>query len=88
MTSAAAAPSTQNATYIIGHRNPDADAVCSSIAYAAYKEARGESGYIAARCGNSNARIDTILQRFRQPLPLYLSDVTPRVRDLIHQTSV
>ncbi|HOY53082.1 MAG TPA: putative manganese-dependent inorganic diphosphatase [Opitutaceae bacterium] len=83
MTSAAAAPNTPNATYIIGHRNPDADAVCSSIAYAAYKEARGESGYIAARCGNSNARIDTILQRFRQPLPLYLSDVTPRVRDLM-----
>ena len=83
MTPAAAAPNTPNATYIIGHRNPDADAVCPSIAYAAYKEARGESGYIAARCGNSNARIDTILQPFRQPLPLYLSDVTPRVRDLM-----
>jgi manganese-dependent inorganic pyrophosphatase len=71
------------ATYIIGHRNPDTDAICSAIAYAAYKEARGEKGYIAARCGNSNARIDTVLQRFHQPLPLYLSDVTPRVRDVM-----
>ena len=69
--------------YIIGHRNPDADSICSAIAYAAFKEARGEHGYIAARCGNSNARIDTILSRFRQPLPLYLSDVSPRVRDLM-----
>jgi manganese-dependent inorganic pyrophosphatase len=70
-------------TYIIGHRNPDADAICSAMAYAAFKEARGEHGYIAARCGNSNARIDTILGRFHQPLPHYVSDVTPRVRDLM-----
>ena len=70
-------------TFVIGHRNPDADAICSAIAYAAFKEARGEAGYVPARCGNSNARIDAILARFRQPLPLYLSDVTPRVRDLM-----
>ncbi len=70
-------------TYVVGHRNPDADAICSAIAYTAYKEARGERGYVAARCGNSNARIDTILARFHQSLPHYLSDVSPRVRDLM-----
>ncbi len=70
-------------TYVVGHRNPDADAICSAIAYAAFKEARGEKGYVAARCGNSNARIDTILARFQQPLPHYLSDVSPRVHDLM-----
>ncbi|HUL54085.1 MAG TPA: putative manganese-dependent inorganic diphosphatase [Opitutaceae bacterium] len=70
-------------TYVIGHKNPDADAICSALAYAALKQARGEPGYVAARCGNSNARIDAILARFHQPLPLYLSDVTPRVRDLM-----
>lgn len=75
--------SAADTTYVIGHRNPDADAICSAIAYAAYKEARGEHGYIAARCGNSNARIDSILERFHQPLPLYLNDVTPRVRDVM-----
>jgi len=79
-----AAPSA-NKTYIIGHRNPDADAICSAIAYAALKEAQGEAGYEAARCGNSNARIDTILNRFQQPLPVYLSDVTPRVRDVMSE---
>jgi manganese-dependent inorganic pyrophosphatase len=79
------APATAPAapTYVVGHKNPDADAICSAIAYAALKEARGERGYLPARCGNSNARIDTILQRFRQPLPLYLSDVSPRVHDLM-----
>jgi manganese-dependent inorganic pyrophosphatase len=70
-------------TYVIGHKNPDADAICSAIAYAALKEARGDLGFVAARCGNSNARIDTILARFHHPLPVYLSDVTPRVRDLM-----
>lgn len=70
-------------TYVVGHRNPDADAICSAIAYTAYKHARGERGYIAARCGNSNARIDTILARFKQPLPYYLTDVYPRVSDLM-----
>lgn len=70
-------------TFVVGHKNPDADAICSAIAYTAYKEARGERGYVAARCGNSNARIDTILARFRQSLPYYLSDVSPRVHDLM-----
>jgi manganese-dependent inorganic pyrophosphatase len=70
-------------TYVVGHRNPDADAICSAIAYAAFKEARGDKGYVAARCGNSNARIDTILRRFQQPLPHYLSDVSPRVHLLM-----
>jgi manganese-dependent inorganic pyrophosphatase len=79
----APATSTLSPTYVVGHRNPDADAICSAIAYAAFKEARGERGYIAARCGNSNARIDTILARFHQPLPHYLSDVSPRVHDLM-----
>lgn len=69
--------------YVIGHRNPDADAICSAIGYAAFKEATGESGYLAARCGNSNARIDTILRLFDLPLPKFIGDVTPRVRDIM-----
>ena len=35
--------------YIIGHKNPDADSICSAIAYAAFKAQRGETGYVAAR---------------------------------------
>jgi len=88
MPTAPAAPITpiqpvQGITYVIGHKNPDADAICSAIAYAAFKEQRGDKGFIAARCGNSNARIDTILKRFNQSLPIYLSDVSPRVHDLM-----
>jgi len=70
-------------TFVVGHKNPDADSICSAVAYAAFKEARGEKGYVAARCGNSNARIDAILARFHTPLPLYLADVHPRVQDVM-----
>ncbi len=76
-------PGRTGPTYVIGHKNPDADSICSAIAYAAFKVARGESDHLAARCGNSNARIDAILERFHHPLPVYLSDVSPRVRDLM-----
>ncbi len=69
--------------YIIGHKNPDADAICSAIAYEAYKHAIGETHYIAARCGNTNARIDAILDRFKTPLPRFIGDVTPRVEHIM-----
>ena len=75
-------------TYVIGHRNPDSDSICAAIAYANYKNLLGDSSCIPARCGNSNARIDAILARFHQPLPLYLSDVTPRVSDIMNSSVV
>jgi manganese-dependent inorganic pyrophosphatase len=70
--------------FILGHKNPDADAICSALAYEAYKHAIGETQYIAARCGNSNARIDAILERFKVPLPRFIGDVTPRVENIMH----
>ena len=70
--------------FILGHKNPDADAICSAIAYEAYKHAVGETEYTAARCGNSNARIDAILERFNLPLPQFIGDVTPRVENIMH----
>ncbi|MBD5780552.1 putative manganese-dependent inorganic diphosphatase [Pelagicoccus sp. NFK12] len=73
----------QEITYVIGHKNPDADAICSAIAYANFKILTGQKGYIPARCGNTNARIDTILAKFNQPTPLLIADVSPRVRDMM-----
>ena len=43
---------------------------------------------MAARCGNSNVRIDAILGRFHRPLPVYLGDVRPRVGDLMDRNGV
>ncbi|MGB0743917.1 MAG: putative manganese-dependent inorganic diphosphatase [Opitutales bacterium] len=70
---------------IFGHKNPDADAICSALAYEAYKHALGQTEYVAARCGNSNARIDAILERFNTALPRFIGDVTPRVENLMHK---
>jgi manganese-dependent inorganic pyrophosphatase len=70
-------------TYVIGHRNPDADAICAAIGYAAFKKAAGFEGFVAARCGNINERVGAILKRFNVPAPTFLSDVTPRVRDVM-----
>ena len=72
-------------TYVIGHKNPDADSICSALAYAAYKEAIGQKGFVAARCGNSNDRIEAILSRFGAELPVFVGDVTPRVEDIMHR---
>ena len=69
--------------YIFGHKNPDADAICSALAYEAYKHAIGQTEYMAARCGNSNARIDAILERFETSLPRFIGDVTPRVGNIM-----
>ena len=73
-------------TYVIGHKNPDADAICSAIAYAAFKRASGHEGFVAARCGNSNARIDAILKRFGASLPEFVGEVTPRVEDIMQSS--
>jgi len=70
-------------TYVIGHRNPDADAICSAIGYAAYKKAAGFDEYVAARCGNINERVNAILRRFGAPAPVFVGDVAPRVRDVM-----
>ncbi len=72
-----------NSIYIFGHKNPDADAICAPIAYAALKKAMGFPNYIAARCGNTNARIDAILNIFKTPAPVLINDVSPCVEDVM-----
>ncbi len=67
--------------WVFGHRNPDADAICSALAYTDLKRRTTGGDYRAARCGNSNARIDAILDHFGVELPVFISDVTPRLRD-------
>jgi manganese-dependent inorganic pyrophosphatase len=72
---------------VIGHRNPDADAICAAIAYAEYKRRTGSPEAEAARCGDTNERIDFVLRTFGVPPPRFVADVSPKVRDVM-QTSV
>ena len=70
--------------YVIGHKNPDADAICSAVTYAHYKNTLTKSTtYIPARCGNSNLRINAIFEYFQTPLPTFISDVSIRAQDIM-----
>ena len=68
--------------YVIGHRNPDTDTICSAIAYAALKRARGEDA-VAARTGPVNAETKYALEYFGAEAPMLLSDLYPRVKDIM-----
>jgi len=68
---------------VIGHRNPDTDAICSALGYAEFKRRTGLPGAIAARCGDTNERIDFVLETFGVPAPRFVADVAPKVRDVM-----
>ncbi|MBI2950200.1 MAG: putative manganese-dependent inorganic diphosphatase [Verrucomicrobia bacterium] len=68
---------------VIGHRNPDTDAICSAIGYAEFKRRTGMPQAVAARCGDTNERIDFVLHAFNTAPPRFVADVTPRIRDVM-----
>lgn len=62
--------------YVIGHKNPDTDAICSAIGYAALLCAVGEEpNAIAARCGEISQRTKWVLERAGLDAPVMLTDV-------------
>jgi len=77
-----------NEILVIGHRNPDTDAICSAIGYAEYKRLTGLPNAVAARCGDTNERIDFVLQTFGLPAPRFVSDVSLKVRDVMERNVV
>jgi len=74
-----------NEVFVIGHRNPDLDSICSAIGYAEFKRRTGMAEAVAARCGDTNERIDFVLHRFGVPAPRFVADVSPKVRDVMQR---
>lgn len=70
-------------TIVIGHKNPDMDSICAALGYAEFKRLSGWKDVVAARCGSTNARIDFVLERFGVESPLLITDLSPRVRDVM-----
>jgi manganese-dependent inorganic pyrophosphatase len=70
---------------VIGHRNPDTDAICSAIGYAEFKRRTGMPEAIAARCGDTNDRIDFVLKTFGVPAPKFVADVSPKISDVMQR---
>lgn len=69
--------------YVIGHKNPDTDSICSAMAYARLRAAQGLEGVQAARAGNINRQTEFVLEELALPIPPVLTDVHPRVRDVL-----
>lgn len=68
--------------YVIGHRNPDTDSICAAISYANLKKALGVD-VVAARAGKINKETEFALHYFDVKSPELVTDVYPRVSDIM-----
>ncbi len=68
--------------YIVGHKNPDTDSICSAIAYANLKRQISEDNYKAKRAGVINEETQYVLDRFGVEAPKLLSNVQLQVKDV------
>lgn len=70
-------------TLVIGHRNPDTDAICSAIGYSDFlRRVRGLEEAEAACCGAINDRTAWVLEQANVDPPMKVMDVRPRAGDL------
>ena len=71
--------------YIVGHKNPDTDSICSAIAYASLKQQianQDENNYFPMRAGMLNEETQYVLQHFGVEEPKLLANVHLRVQDV------
>ena len=73
----------QERIFVIGHKNPDTDSICSAIAYADIKNRTSQKvKYIPKRAGQINEETDSVLNRFGMLPPGYLSNIGTQVKDM------
>ncbi len=69
--------------FVIGHKNPDTDSICSAICYANLKsKLSSDTEYIAVRAGHLNEESQYVMERFGVHPPVYIKDVRTQVRDI------
>lgn len=72
--------------YVVGHKNPDTDSICSAIAYANLKKQLTGEEYVAKRAGQINEETHYVLKRFKVRPPELLQNVKLQVKDIdIHK---
>jgi manganese-dependent inorganic pyrophosphatase len=74
---------TSKSIFVIGHRNPDTDSICSAIGYAHLKQAMGEAAK-PARAGKINNETKFVLERLGFEKPELITDLFPRVKDIMN----
>lgn len=73
----------QEKIFVIGHKNPDTDSICSAIAYADIKNrTTQDKKYIPKRAGQINEETEYVLNRFGVQPPGYLSNIGTQVKDM------
>ena len=73
----------QERIFVIGHKNPDTDSICSAIAYADIKNRTTQSKrYIPKRAGQINEETRYVLNRFGVQPPAYLGNIGTQVKDM------
>ncbi len=78
-----------NKIFVIGHKNPDTDAICSAYCYAKLKNLIDKNkNYIAARCGTLNAQTKHIFEMLSLKPPVFIKDVYPKVEDCMTENVV
>ncbi|MDF1849892.1 MAG: putative manganese-dependent inorganic diphosphatase [Verrucomicrobiales bacterium] len=77
-------PREEPTTWVIGHKNPDTDAICSAIAYANFLQQTRIPGALAACCGPPNSRTEWVLAQAGLHRPPLKSDVYLRAIDICH----
>lgn len=69
-------------TYVVGHKNPDTDSICSAIAYAHLKNQITGEKFVPKRAGELNGETTYVLDHFGVEVPGYLSNVHLQVKDM------
>jgi manganese-dependent inorganic pyrophosphatase len=69
--------------FVVGHRNPDTDSICSAIAYAELCQRQGRKNVFSGRAGHLNRQTEFVLDTLGQQAPTLLTDVYPRLRDTV-----
>ena len=73
----------QEKIFVIGHKNPDTDSICSAISYCDINNrTTQDSKYIAKRAGQINEETEYVLNRFGVQPPGYLSNIGTQVKDM------
>ena len=73
----------QEKIFVIGHKNPDTDSICSAIAYCDIKNRTFQNKkYVPKRAGQINEETEYVLNRFGIQPPGYLSNIGTQVKDM------
>lgn len=68
--------------FVIGHKNPDTDSICSAIAYAALKNKTDDGVFVPKRAGEINNETKYVLDFFDVETPEFIGHVGTQVKDV------